>query len=248
MAFNLKSVQRNHAVRAPRVMVYGPHGMGKTTFGANAPSPIFIQTEDGLGLLDVPHFPLATSYTDVIQAIGALVEEEHDYQTVVLDSVDWLENLINAHVNANYEAKELAYGKGAIYAADCFREILDGLTALRNDKGMAVVLIAHSEIRRFDSPETEPYDRYQPKLQARASALVQEWCDGVFFCNFRVVTKETEVGFNSSARRGITTGERLIYTTEKPAYLAKNRYGLPDSIPLSWDAFQNALAPKPKAA
>ena len=107
---------------------------------------------------------------------------------------------------------------------------------------MAVVLIAHTEIKRFDSPETEPYDRYRPKLQDRSSALIQEWCDAVLFCNYRVLTKETEVGFNKEVRRGITTGERLMYCNEKPAYLAKNRYSLPDSLPLSWDAFATAIS------
>lgn len=241
MAFNLDSIKRSTGIKAPRVMIYGPHGLGKTTFGAGAPNPIMILTEDGLGRLEVDHFPLATSYQDVIDAIGTLYNEEHNFSTVVIDSLDWLDNLIWQDIHAKHDDKALAYGKGAVIAADYWRQILDGLSALRDDKGMAVVMIAHTEIKRFDSPETEPYDRYRPKLQDRSSALIQEWCDGVFFCNYRVVTKETEVGFNKEVRRGITTGERLMYTTEKPAYLAKNRYGLPDQLPLSWEAFANAI-------
>jgi hypothetical protein len=185
---------------------------------------------------------LATSYQDVLDAIGSLYGEEHNFGTVVIDSLDWLDNLVWTDINSKYDAKDLAYGKGAVIAANYWRDILDGLNALRDQRGMAVVLIAHTEIKRFDSPETEPYDRYRPKLQERSSALIQEWCDAVFFCNYRVITKETEVGFNKEVRRGVTTGERLIYTTEKPAYLAKNRYSLPDSIPLSWDAFAQAIA------
>jgi hypothetical protein len=242
MAFNLDSIKRSTGIKAPRVMIYGPHGLGKTTFGSGAPNPIFILTEDGLGRLEVDHFPLATSYQDVIDAIGTLYNEDHNFGTVVIDSLDWLDNLIWQDIHAKHDDKALAYGKGAVIAADYWRQILDGLSALRDDKGMAVVMIAHTEIKRFDSPETEPYDRYRPKLQDRSSALIQEWCDGVFFCNYRVVTKETEVGFNKEVRRGITTGERLMYTTEKPAYLAKNRYGLPDQLPLSWDAFATAIA------
>lgn len=241
MAFNLDSIKRSTGIKAPRVMIYGPHGLGKTTFGSGAPAPIFILTEDGLGKLEVDHFPLATSYQDVIDAISALYEQDHNFSTVVIDSLDWLDNLVWQDINAKHEAKELAYGKGAVIAADYWRDILAGLSALRDEKGMAIVLIAHTEIKRFDSPETEPYDRYRPKLQERSSALIQEWCDAVFFCNYRVVTKETDVGFNKDVRRGITTGERLMYTTEKPAYLAKNRYGLPDQLPLSWDAFQSAI-------
>ena len=242
MAFNLDSIKRSTGIKAPRVMIYGPHGLGKTTFGAGAPNPVFILTEDGLGMLDVNHFPLATSYQDVLDAISTLYSEEHDFGTVVIDSLDWLDNLIWADIHAKHDDKALAYGKGAVIAADYWRNILDGLNALRDEKSMSIVLIAHTEIKRFDSPETEPYDRYRPKLQDRSSALIQEWCDAVFFCNYRVVTKETEVGFNKEVRRGITTGERLMYTTEKPAYLAKNRYSLPDSLPLSWDAFAQAIA------
>jgi len=242
MAFNLDSIKRSTGIKAPRVMIYGPHGLGKTTFGAGAPSPIFILTEDGLGRLEVDHFPVAASFNDVIDAIGTLYNEDHNFGTVVIDSLDWLDNLIWADIHTKHDDKALAYGKGAVIAADYWRSILEGLAALRDDKGMAVVLIAHTEIKRFDSPETEPYDRYRPKLQDRSSALIQEWCDAVFFCNYRVLTKETEVGFNKEVRRGITTGERLMYTTEKPAYLAKNRYGLPDSMPLSWDAFATAIA------
>jgi hypothetical protein len=242
MSFNLSSIQRSTGIKAPRVMVYGPHGLGKTTFGAGAPSPIFILTEDGLGRLEIDHFPLAGSFQQVLDAISTLYSEDHNFQTVVIDSLDWLDNLIWQDIHAKHDEKALAYGKGAVIAADYWRQILEGLSALRDERGMAVVLIAHTEIKRFDSPETEPYDRYRPKLQERSSALIQEWCDAVFFCNYRVITKETEVGFNKEVRRGVTTGERLMYTTEKPAYLAKNRYGLPDSMPLSWDAFATAIS------
>jgi hypothetical protein len=242
MAVNLKSVQRNSQPKPPRLMTYGTHGMGKTTFGAGAPNPIFILTEDGLGQIDVPHFPLAKSFGEVKEALAALTEE-HDFQTVVIDSLDWLDNLIWEQINSQYDAKDLAFGKGAVIAADLWREVLDMLNILR-DKGMASILIAHCEIKRFDSPEVEPYDRYQPKLQARSSALVQEWCDAVFFCNYKTIVKQSDVGFNTKVARGISTGERLMYTTEKPAYLAKNRYGLPETLPLSWDAFVNAIGGK----
>jgi hypothetical protein len=241
MAFNLKAISRSSGIKAPRVMLYGPHGLGKTTFGAGAPDPIFILTEDGLGKLEVDHFPVATSFQDVLDAITTLYQEDHNFKTVVIDSLDWLDNLVWKDIEAKHDAKDLAYGRGAVLAADHWRSILEGLSALRDDKGMASVLIAHCEIKRFDSPEVEPYERYQPKLQARSSALVQEWCDAVFFCNFKTIVKKEDVGFNKEVARGITTGERLIYTTEKPAYLAKNRYGLPDSLPLTWESFTAAI-------
>ena len=241
MAISLKSISRNTAVRAPRVMLYGPHGIGKSTFGASAPAPIFIQTEDGLGTLDVSHFPLSTSYAEILEAIGVLFNDEHDFQAVVVDSLDWLDTLIWQDINAKHDAKDLAYGKGAVIAADYWRNVLDGLNALRIQKGMAVVLLAHAQVKRFDSPEVEPFDRYSPKLQERSSALVQEWCDAVFFANFKLFVTKSDVGFNREVSRGLTTGERLMYTTERPAFIAKNRYSLPAELPLSWQAFTSSI-------
>jgi len=241
MAFDLKSIRKNEALAAPRILVYGVEGIGKSTFAAGAPSPIFILTEDGLGALLVDHFPIAAKIGDVLDAIAALFDGDHNFGTVVIDSLDWLETLIWRDIESKYEAKDLAYGKGAMIAADKWREILDGLTALRNERGMAVILIAHTEIKRFDSPETEPYDRYQPKLQARSSALVREWCDAVLFANYKTIVKKDDVGFNKTVARGISTGERLLFTSERPAYMAKNRYGLPESIALAWPAFESAI-------
>jgi hypothetical protein len=241
MAFDLKAISKNTALKAPRVMVYGVEGVGKTTFAAGAPNPIVIPTEDGLGSLDVAHFPLVTSTDQVREAIGTLYNEEHDFGTVVVDSLDWLESIIWSEIEKKHEAKDLAYGKGALIAAEVWRNLLDGFNTLRNEKGMAIIFIAHSTIKRFDSPETEPYDRYQPKLQDRSSALVREWCGALMFANYRTVVKKSDVGFNKEVARGISTGERLLYTSERPAFMAKNRYSLPDSIPLSWDAFVNAI-------
>lgn len=241
MAFDLNSIRKGKSIHAPRIFLYASHGIGKSTFASQADSPIFICTEDGLGSIDTSSFPLAKSSNDVFEAIKTLYNEQHDFKTVVLDSADWLENILQAEIEQQHDAKELAYGKGAIILADRWRGVLNGLDALRNDKNMAVVIIGHCEIKRFDSPEVEPYDRYQPKLQARASAVVQEWADAVLFANYKILTKKDDVGFNKQVTRGITTGERLLYTQETPAYLAKNRYGLPASLPLNWSAFMQAM-------
>lgn len=241
MAFDLKSIRKNEALAAPRIMVYGVEGIGKSTFAAGSPSPIFILTEDGLGSLQVDHFPLAKSYEDVLAAIDTLYNEKHAFKTVALDSLDWLENMIWRDVESKHEAKELAYGKGAVIAAEKWREVLDGLNALRNDKGMAVILIAHTTVKRYDNPETEPYDRFQPKLQDRSNALIREWCDAVMFANYKTIVKKDDVGFNKTVARGVSTGERMLFTSERPAYMAKNRYSLPDSIALSWDAFADSI-------
>ncbi len=241
MAITLQSISRGQAVRAPRILLYSSHGVGKSTFGAGADAPIFIQTEDGADELGVARFPLASQYQDLIDAIGALYNEEHDFRTVVVDTIDWADQLIWSAINAKNSAQDLAYGKGAVIAAEYWRGLLDGLNALRNDRGMAVVLLAHTQVKRFDSPEVEPFDRYMPKLQERSSQLIQEWCDAVLFANYKMFTTASDVGFNKKVTRGISTGERVMYTSERPAYLAKNRYNLPHELPLSWPALMQAM-------
>ncbi|MFZ9959539.1 MAG: ATP-binding protein [Candidatus Limnocylindrus sp.] len=241
MAFDLKSIRKNTSIAAPRVMVYGVEGIGKSTFASGAKNPVFILTEDGLGSLAVDHFPVAKTAADVLDAIATLIKDDHDFNTVVLDSVDWLDNLIWTDVEATHDAKDLAYGKGAMIVAERWRDVLAGLNHLRNEKSMCVILIAHTQIKRFDSPEVEPYDRYQPKLQERSSALIREWCDAVLFANYKTIVKKDDLGFNKTNNRGVTTGERLLFTSEKPAYMAKNRYSLPESLPMSWEAFTQAI-------
>lgn len=217
----------------PRICIYGTHGIGKSTLASVFPNPIFISTEDGIDGLDVTSFPKATHIGDVVESIKTLIKEEHDFKTVVVDTVDWLvEPLIVDDVEATHEAKELAYGKGQMFVAESFREILQGLDALRRKRDMNVVLLAHANIVKFESPMTEPYDRYQPKLPNRCSALLQEWVDVLGFAAFKVIIKKTESGFNKETARGVTTGERLLHLVENPAYLAKNRYACPDNIEL----------------
>lgn len=242
MAISLASLKRSSDRKPPRMLIYGTHGIGKTTLGMNAPAPVFIQTEESE--VGCPTFGLLKSYDAVMEALAALYSEPHDFGTICLDSLDWLEPLIwqEACRRNNWKSIEDAgFGKGYIAALDVWREVLDGFAALRDEKAMGVIFIAHAEIKRFDSPETEPYDRYQIKLQPRASALVQEHVDCVFFANYRVSTVKTDLGFNKKAVRGVGGGDRLLFTTERPAFLAKNRYALPDAIPLEWSALAACL-------
>ncbi len=237
MAISLASLRRGGDTRPPRILGYGVAGIGKTTFATEAPHPIVVQTEDGLGSIAVPTFGLLRSFDEVMQAIGSLYDEEHAFQTVVVDSLDWLEPLIWQHTAQQHNQPNIeafGYGKGYLAALDNWRAVLEGLNALRDERGMAVILLAHAEIKRFDSPETEPYDRYQPKLHVRASALVQEHVDAVLFANYRISTLKSDAGFGKKVVRGVSGGDRLLHTVERPAFLAKNRFGLPETLPLSW--------------
>lgn len=233
----LAQIQKGRAQLPRRVLMYGVHGVGKSTFGAMAENPIFITTEEGTNDIECDRFPLATKYADVLSALGALYSEEHEYQTVVIDSLDWLERLIFAEVCAKRGVEtieDIGFAKGYIFALTQWREVLAGLDALRLERGMQVILIAHAAIEKFANPETDTYDRYAPRLQKQASALVQEWCDEVLFATYKVHTRTTSEGFDRKRTQGIGTGERIIRTTERPAHVAKNRLNLPDEFPLDY--------------
>ena len=233
----LEQVQRGVISAPRRTLLYGTHGVGKSTFGSMAETPIFVQTEDGLAGIESDRPPLARQYGDGIAAPGDLYAQPHEYRTLVLDSLDWLERLIFADVcrKRGVESMEdIPYGKSYVFALTQWREVLSGLDALRNDRGMNIILIAHAQIERFANPETDSYDRYSPRLQKQASALVQEWCDEVLFATYKVHTKVTNEGFDRKRVQGIGTGERIIRTTERPAHVAKNRLGLPEEIPLDY--------------
>lgn len=244
MALSISDVKRGNTPKPPRVMIYGVHGIGKTSFAASAPNPIFIQSEDGLGTMESATFGLMSDFSQVMEAVGVLFNDEHEFQTVVIDSLDWLEPMIWASVSKDNGWKDIetpGYGKGYAAATETWRMFLDGLNALRDERNMSVIMLAHSEIKRFDSPEHEPYDRYQPKLHARASALMQEHCDAVLFANYRISTVKSDVGFNKKVTRAVGAGDRLLYTSERPAFLAKNRYDLPENIALDWQSFAECV-------
>ena len=236
----IANVTRGRVAAPRRTLIYGPGGVGKSTFGASADAPVFIQTEDGLATIDVPRFPLATRYGDVIAALGELYTEPHEFRTLVVDSLDWLERLIHAEVCAKRgveSIEDIGYGKGFVFALTQWREFLAGLDALRNERHMAVILIAHTAIEKFANPETETYDRFTPRLHRQASALLQERADEVLFANYRVLTRTSTEGFDRKRVQGIGTGERVLRTTERPAHVAKNRLGLPDEIPLDFATY-----------
>lgn len=236
----LKRITSGRSPSPRRVMLYGTAGIGKSTFAACAPNPIFIPTEDGLSEIDCDKFPLSATFAEAMRALSELYTEKHPYRTVVIDSLDWMERLIWADVcrkRGTGSIEDIGYAKGYAFALTQWKELLEGLSALRNDRGMAVVLIAHARIERFENPETEPYDRYAPRLHKLAAAVVQEWCDEVLFATYKVFTKQTDEGFDRKRTLGLGTGERIIRTQERPAHVAKNRLNLPEELPLDWSAY-----------
>lgn len=238
MAISLASLQSGGDIKPPRILLYGVEGVGKTTFGAAAPSPVFIQTEDGLSEIDCPAFPKASTYGEVMEALTSLATEEHKFKTLVIDSVDWLEPLVQKHAceQNNWQSiEDPGYGKGYVATLDYWRDYINALNYLRDERGMAIIQLAHNDIKVFQNPETEPYDRYIVKLHKSASSLIREHCDCVFFANYRIGTTQSGEGFNKTTR-AIGSGERVLYTQERPAFMAKSRYTMPDTLPLDWSA------------
>lgn len=233
--------------KPPRIILYGVHGLGKSTFGSLAPSPVFIQTEDGLDSLDVPAFPLAKSFSEVMGYIGELAEQDHEFKTLVIDSVDWLEPLIWAQVCAEHNVDSIekvlkGYGKGYTEALNVWAQYIDALNYLRDEKGMMIIQLSHTHVKRFENPETDAYDRYEMKINAKAAGKLMEHSDIVLFANYYTATKTEDGGFKER-KRAIGSGERILYTTERPAFTAKNRYDLPDEIPFSKDgSYWNTIA------
>lgn len=246
----LSTVTKGKSQRPPRILIHGGEGIGKSTFGASAPDPIFIQTEDGLDEIDSAKFPLAKTLSEAGEQLDSLIKEDHDYKTVVIDSADWLERLIHDQVCRDSGCETIVkaaggYGKGYEVALTYWREIVNRLDTLRNERGMICILVAHSKVEKFEDPESPPYDRYSPRLHKSSAALLCEWCDAVLFATRRFRTTTTEV--NGKARTTATAigkdgGERVIRAYGGPTCLAKNRYRITAEIPLSWAAFIDAIA------
>ena len=246
----LSQIQYGLTPAPPRITVYGVEGVGKSTFASEAHKPIFLQTEDGLAQIACDKFPLAATYDEVTAALTALHAEQHDYETVVIDSLDWLERLIWDAVCTEYGVKSIekadgGYAKGYTHALTYWRQIIDLLGALRNDRNMVVLLIAHSKVEKFEDPESSAYDRYSPRLHKHAAALICEWSDAVLFATRKFRTQTEDAGFNRKRTIanaiGKDGGERIIRCVGGPSCIAKNRYGVVEEMPLSWAAFMAAL-------
>lgn len=241
----LGAITKGRQRRPMRVVLYGTEGVGKSTFAADAPRPIFIPTEDGSDHLDVERMPKATSYGDVVDALSVLATERHDYRTAVIDTLDSLEPLVWSRVCATRPGdsgkrvssiEEYGFAKGYIYALDVWREILDRLDTLREERGMNVILIAHSALVTIKSPDTQDWQRHDLKLHHKSSALVREWAEHVLFA-----TVEQSTAKINNRIKVVGHGDRVIHTTSSPLAAAKTRSGAPPTLPLSWHAFVEAV-------
>jgi hypothetical protein len=242
---DLKSISKSRGGK-PRVIIYGPSGIGKTTFAASSEKPIFILTEDGLGDIEVPHFPLAKSYEEVMEALTSLLNEDHDFKTLVIDSIDWLEPLVWEATckrcgKSSIEDIGGGYGKGYIETATEWKDFFDCVTYLRDTKDMTVVMIAHGAVTTVNDPTQPSYDVHGLKLNKRAAAKAVEFSDITGFATLKTYIKTEKEGFDKTRNRAISEVDHILYLSPTAAITAKNRYNMPESIPLVWEEFEKHL-------
>ncbi len=234
MALSLSSLRSSKSSNPPVVLLYGVGKVGKTSLAAEFPDPIYLPTDGERTPEDVELATPGTveSFDDLLNVFGDLLTTDHDRKTVIVDSLDGLEPLVWAAAcrrNGWANIEEPGFGKGYLAADAEWNEFFQAVSAMKS-AGLAVVLIAHPEIMRFDSPTSDPYSRYGIKLQKRAAALAQEKADIIGFMNYRVSLKEKEVGFNKKVTHAEGGAERQVHLEERAGFIAGNRYSMPASI------------------
>lgn len=230
-------------IKPQKVVIYGPEGIGKSTFAAQFPKPLFIDTEGSTSHLEVDRLPRPTSWQMLKQYIKDLKGDTMGYHTLVIDTADWAERLCEEAVcrsNGKVGIEDFGYGKGYTYVKEEFGRLLDSLSDLI-DAGMNVVLTAHSIIRKFELPEeTGAYDRYELKLGQKAgnqcAALVKEWADMVLFVNYKEIVITTK-----DNKKKVSGGKRVMYTAHNPCWDAKNRHGLAEELSFDYQEIAHCI-------
>lgn len=240
---NLQAILTGKKNRPRRIILFGVPGIGKSTWAAQAPNPIFVQTEQGLDDIGAARFPLCKGWQCVIDNLTTLCSEAHDYKTVVIDSLSALEPLLWRHLateKGKQNIEDFGYGKGYILALDLWRELTKALDYLCEEKKMHVILIGHSRVTRFNDPEGDAFDFYDMDIHKQASQAVFRWADEVLFANYDVIKSSTGEGLR---KRVIgVDAERKLHTQERPAYKAKNRLNMPPEIGMTWAEYAKYLS------
>lgn len=227
------TISRGVVAKPVKAVCYGVEGVGKTTFGASWPGAVFIDVEDGSGHYDVARLPRPDGWLGLLAEVEAAAKMP-EVGTLVIDTIDAAETLCTNHVLTVKKWKgieDAGYGKGYTYLTEEFRKLFAALDKVA-DAGKNVLVIAHAQIKRFEAPdEMGEYDRWELKLQKKDAPIVKEWCDLLLFANYKNDLIVSDDGKKVKATGG---KKRAMYATHSAAYDAKNRLGLPDSMPFDF--------------
>lgn len=246
MKFDLSQI-RTGAVRTPnRIVIHGVGGVGKTSIAAQFPKPVFLMSKGETGLEkllevqrleSVAHFPEIDTWENMLAALKVLATEDHDYETLVMDTGPGFERQLHDYIcakefNGNWGEHGFgAYGSGLKSARPHWRKLLyEQLDYIRKKRNMAIVMLCHTRVRNFKNPEAADYDRYQPDMDEEDWTITYGWCDLVFFMNFR--TDVRKMSKNDARLKGEGGQERVLYCQRTAAYDAKARIDMPDEIGL----------------
>lgn len=227
-----------------KVVLYGPEGIGKSTFASRFPDPVFIDTEGGTKRLNVARLPAPTSWQMLLDEVAEVARDNVPCGTLVIDTADWAERLCIETVCARFKVKgieDFGYGKGYTYAKEEFARLLDALGDVLA-AGKHVVVTAHAQISRFEQPDAVgSYDRWTMKTSKQVAPLLREWCDMLLFANYKTVVEKSGAGAN--AKNKASGGKRVLYTTHNPCWDAKNRFGLADEVPFEFASIAACITP-----
>lgn len=229
-------ITKGKRARAQKVVIYGPEGIGKTTFASQFPGAVFIDTEGSTDNMDVSRLDKPSSYTMLKNEIAWVKANPTCCKTLIIDTIDWAESLIVDDICALHQKKgieDFGYGNGYVYIKEELGRFLNSLSELV-DLGINIVLTAHAQIRKFEQPdEMGSYDRWELKLGKKTSSqtapLVKEWADMVLFANYKTIVMTTD-----NKKKKATGGQRMLYTQHHPAWDAKNRHNLPEEMPFDY--------------
>ncbi len=246
---SLDSIVKGKQERPIRQVVYGLDGVGKTRYMCSADNLIALDLEGGMSEQDAQSFPLydkSITFEDVTESLRIIFSnyKKLGIKTVGVDSLDWLESKIHAHVckTANVDSiEQIGFGKGYVMALNHWHTFLSGLDSLRA-LGMDIILIAHSQIVKIDDPTSESYDRHDLKLDKRVRGVVREWADFVSYAQFETHSFKAGEKFGQSVYKATTTGNRIMHTIQQPAFEAKSRVAIPSPIPLDWKTLKQEIA------
>lgn len=240
----LESIKKGPSTRPPKIMLIGQEGVGKSTAGAQMPNPIFLCGESGLvgpQFADTPSFT-PDSWSQALAFCEELASNPSGYKTLVIDTLDWIEPMLYAHVvqaakkNDIKHIEDFGYGKGYVIAQQEARKMLSVLDKV-NGAGLAVLILSHSQLKTVKNPEGDDYDHFESKVNTKVAGIFKEWSDAVLFARFEIYVRKE--GMKVKAQGGT---ERIVQTTHSAAWDAKNRYGLPEVMDLDMREIYTRIA------